>query len=121
MGDEPLDRLTLALTLQAARVIVHADDDVSPSEMAALRRFFPIDRLVREGFVNPETGRLSRAYTEARLAAVALLPEKLSWEQKQDLVMTLHEICLSDGRMDPRESDAVRQVADLLGLNDPPA
>jgi uncharacterized tellurite resistance protein B-like protein len=117
MAEALLEKLKLALTLQAARMIVHADDEVSPAETTALRRFFPPDRLEKAGFVNPETGHLNRAYTEARLAAVEVLPEKLSLAEKQDIVMTLHEICLSDGQVDPRESEVIRQVADLLGLN----
>lgn len=120
MTDGLLDRLKLALTLQAARMIVHADDEVDPAEMAALRRFFPPHQLAKAGFVSPETGNLSRAYTEARLAAVEILPEKLTLAEKQDLLMTLHEICLADGRVDPRESDVIREVADLLGLNKRP-
>jgi tellurite resistance protein len=117
--DPRIDRMLMAFALQAARKIVEADDAIDAREQQILRSHFPFDRLIAEGFLNPETGRLTEVFTQARIEALGVIPQALTLEEKQDLVLMLHDVCLADGKVDPRESQVLREVAQILGLNEP--
>ena len=111
------EHLLLAFRLHVAELIVGADSDVHPHEVAHLKFFFPRETLLDAGFIDAD-GERTDAYADAAMAALETLPDALNVPQKVKLLEELMGAVLADGAFDPAEGTALVQAARLLELDD---
>lgn len=111
------EHLLLAFRLHVAELIVGADSDVHPHEVAHLKFFFPREKLVEAGFVDAQ-GQRTDAYADAAMAALETLPDALEVPEKVTLLEELMGAVLADGSFDRAEGTALVQAARLLELDD---
>jgi hypothetical protein len=116
MPDE-VRRLQVAFTYHLLLEVVGSDGHVDGAELDYLEQVFPIDGLRSFGFVDG-TGRLTRAFEEARDLALVDLPDVLTLGEKLGIVEIVAEASAADGLLTPEEADMLAAVARMLAIPD---
>jgi tellurite resistance protein TerB len=115
-------------TIAACAIIAHADGNVAPSEraqMLQLMRADPLLAMFPRDAVMEEFARHARAYDLNYGDAVreAIVPVMKLAGRKRHARVVLNACLLitaADGRVDPREVDAIRLVRDALNVEPDP-
>jgi uncharacterized tellurite resistance protein B-like protein len=116
MAAGTLEDLLLAFSFHMARQIVAADEATESAELTWLAERFPSALLRGAGFLD-DAGADTDRFVELRERALVELPERLTLGEKLAVVEGLLEAIAADGLLKPEELDAIRSVADMLGVD----
>ena len=111
-------------TVAACAIIAHADGDVSPSERARVLTMMKADRLlsmfaddeVRATFDAHESAFADDPRYAMENALLAIIPVAGRKREAHVVLQACLLITAADGRIDPRELDAIGLVRESLGL-----
>ncbi|MCB9669386.1 MAG: TerB family tellurite resistance protein [Alphaproteobacteria bacterium] len=113
--DFTLDELKLAFTFHITNQILESDGTVAPEELAFLQKWFP-EAVFRESRFIDAKGRYTSRWEDALGEALLQLPERLSVEERLDLLETFYRAAISDGDTQYIEGNILVRAARLLGL-----
>ena len=112
---ERIERWKIAFAVFVARLIVDADGIVDFGELKLLAQVFADEGLRSHGFVD-RRGEFTAAFRDAYTEAMRELPNRLSLDEKLDLVTIFHRTCLADGELVQAELLVLREGAEALGV-----
>lgn len=115
MAEFSKDQLTLALAHHVGQKLIGADRVLEESELAALHRAFPKERMVEAGFVEPGTGSFTDRFEEAARTAFRELRGQLTEDEKMDLMRVWWSLSEADGEIAAVESDVMLKAGQVLG------
>lgn len=114
MADD-LERWKTAFAMFIAKLVVDADGIVDFGELKLLAQVFPDAHLAALGFLD-EDGETTAAFKDAYLEAMRELPNRLSLDEKLELVTVFHRASMADGELLQAELLVMREAAEVLGI-----
>lgn len=112
---EDFDLLRLVFSFHIVDQIVHADEEVTPDEIAWVVRRFPRELLERHGLIGADDV-LTVRYRSLLAQALVRVPTELDEGGKLALIHEFFDLALSDGEFEYREGNMLLVAARLLGL-----
>jgi uncharacterized tellurite resistance protein B-like protein len=112
---DDLTRWKTAFAMFIAKLVVDADGIVDFGELKLLSQVFPDEELRALGFLDAEGGS-TQAYKDAYLEAMRELPNRLSLDEKLELVSVFHRTSMADGELMQAELLVMREAAEVLGI-----
>lgn len=110
----PVDQLKLAFAYHIVRQIVGADGEFGAAEQRWIARAFPPTTLETSGFL--DRNLLTMAFERALETALVELPQRLTLEEKLDLLETFLDASLADEQLHHTEGSLIVKAAELLGV-----